>query len=227
MSSSANSRWSRPETVAGFAASAPNPELLRAASTERGRIENGWVLDIGCGAGRNAIPLAQQGWRVLGVDASVPMTVAAAARARAELVGDRCHVAVASMDRLPVRDGSCDLVVAHGIWNLARSEAEFRDAVREAARVARAEAALFVFTFSRRTLPDDAQPVAGSSFVFTQFAGEPQCFLTRAQVELELGAAGFRPDPTFPLRELNRPPPHALPAAPTAPVIHEGLFRRG
>ena len=99
------------------------------------------------------------------------------------------------MESIPARDRSFDLVIAHGIWNLARSAAQFRLALGEAARVAKPGAALFVFTFSRNTLPPQTQPVAGEPFVFTQFSGEPQCFLTEAQLVAELGGVGFVPDP--------------------------------
>jgi hypothetical protein len=128
------------------------------------------------------------------------------------------------MDVLPVRSASVDLVVAHGIWNLARSAAEFRRAVGEAARVARPGAGLFVFTVSRDTLAPEATPVAGESFVFTQFSGEPQCFLTAPELVAELARAGFAPDPAVPLTQHNRRAPGTLVA--TAPVIHEGTFRR-
>jgi len=114
--------------------------------------------------------------------------------------------------------------VAHGIWNLARSGQEFRHAVAEAARVARTGAALFVFTFSRNTLPPSADSVAGEAFVFTQFSGSPQCFLTEDQLLEELRAAGFAPDPELPLRELNRPDRGSL-ACGGGPVIYEGGFK--
>jgi ubiquinone/menaquinone biosynthesis C-methylase UbiE len=127
------------------------------------------------------------------------------------------------MDRLPVADRSFDVVIAHGIWNLARSGAEFRAGVREAARVCRPGAALFVFTFSRHTLPEDVPPVAGETFVYTQFSGSPQCFLTQAQLLSELEAAGFTPDPAVPLTEHNRPRPGQLSSG--GPVIYEGAFR--
>jgi len=149
---------------------------------------------------------------------------AATDRARREGVTDRLQVARAPMDALPVADGSADLVIAHGIWNLARSAAEFRRGVREAARVARAGAALFVFTFSRRTLAAEAEPVAGEPFVFTQFSGEPQCFLTEAQLITELDAVGFVPDRAVPLRELNLPRPGELRVG-MPPVIYEAGFR--
>jgi hypothetical protein len=123
-----------------------------------------------------------------------------------------------------MEDASADLVVAHGIWNLARSAAEFRRAVAEAARIARPAAGLFLFTFSRNTLPPEARPVRGEPFVFTQFSGEPQCFLTEAQVIEELRDAGWERDPPVPLTEYNRPAAGTIPRG--GPVIYEGTFRR-
>ena len=219
----AGSPWSTPATVAGFVQSPPNEALLQAAADE-------WradarLLDIGCGAGRNAVPLARAGWDVYGTDLSLPMVTTAAGRmAAAELAG-RARVLLAPMDRLPFASASFDFIVAHGIWNLARSGDEFRSAVAEAARVACPGCALFLFTFSRHTLVPEAEPVAGESFVFTQFSGQPQCFLTEDEIVRELGAHGFAPDARHPLRELNRLPQGAIHTS-TAPVIYEGVFRR-
>ena len=80
-----------------------------------------------------------------------------------------------------------------------------------------------MFTFSRHTLPPDAEPVSGEPFVFTQFSGQPQCFLTEEQLVSEMGAAGFVREPSVPLTEYNRPGPGAL--AMGAPVIYEAAFR--
>ena len=221
----AGSQWSNPGTVAGFARSAPNAVLMSFAEEELARSTGARVLDIGCGAGRNALPLARLGWRVVGTDLSWPMLSAAASRAREEHLGDRFRGILALMESLPARDRSCDLVIAHGIWNLARSAAQFRAAVDEAARVARPGAGLFVFTFSRHTLPAETQPVAGESFVFTQFSGEPQCFLTDAQLDAELARAGFVRDSAVPFHEYNLPKPGMLSTG-RAPVIYEAAFRR-
>ena len=163
------------------------------------------LLDIGCGAGRNAIPLARAGWRVAGTDLSLAMLTAASSRVTEDSLAARLQLLLAPMDNLPFPSSTFDFIVAHGIWNLARTGREFRDGVREAARVARRGAALFVFTFSRNTLPPTAKPVSGESFVFTQFSGQPQCFLTDEQLVTEMGAAGFLLDPSVPLKELNRP----------------------
>jgi SAM-dependent methyltransferase len=215
--------WSTPEAVAGFVHAAPNATLMQFAQNEQRRGIRGDALDVGCGAARNAVPLALSGWRVFGTDASRPMLEAAAGRADAAGVRDRVHLIRATMASLPIATGSVDMVVAHGIWNLASSGAEFRQAVREGARVARPGAALFVFTFSRHTLPAHVTPVAGETFVFTQFSGQRQCFLTDDQLLEELAAAGYVPDPALPLRELNRP--KGLLHTQSGPVIYEGTFR--
>lgn len=221
----AGSPWSTPGTVAGFARSAPNAVLMTFAEDQWRRAESGWVLDLGCGAGRNAVPIARLGWTVVGADLSWPMLCAAAKRAHEDRLDDRLHLVLAPMESIPARDRSFDLVIAHGIWNLARSAAQFRRALSEAARVAKPGAGLFVFTFSRNTFPPQAEPVAGEPFVFTQFSGEPQCFLTAAQLVAELGRVGFAPDPSVPLREYNRPQPGTLSTG-TMPVIYEAAFRR-
>ena len=238
-------RWSAPETVQGFAKSPPNEVLLRYAETLRdlpakagshkstsrnALVASGFsrkvpiALDLGCGAGRNAVPLARAGWHVVGTDNSRAMLDAAAARRTSERLDDGLDLLHAGMDYLPVADAVADLVIAHGIWNLAASGEQFRRAVREAARVAKPGAGLFIFTFSRNTLPPHLTPVAGERFVFTEFAGEPQCFLTAEELIEELADGGFEPDGVVPLRELNRPAGQVRTIA--GPVIWEGTFRR-
>ena len=209
--------------MAGFLQSPPNATLMRYAHAERARRPFTRILDIGCGAGRNAGPLAEAGLEVIGLDLSSPMLEAAHSRPRA--VSGVLRLTRSGMDHLPIRDHSVDLVIAHGIWNLAASGAEFRRAVREAARVSRPGAGLFVFTFSRNTLDADATPVPGEAFIFNQFSGTPQCFLTEEQLVSELAATGFALDQTtVTLTEHNRPRPEQLRST-GGPVILEGAFR--
>lgn len=218
------SRWNAPDAVAGFAKAPPNEALVRFAAAEWAR-GGRTALDLGCGAGRNAVPLALAGWEVLGIDDSQPMLDGAARRARQVGVGANVRLARAAMDRLPAPDRSFDLIVAHGIWNLARTAAEFRRAVREAARVARPGAGVFVFTFSRNTFGADVTPVPGEPFVFTEFSGQPQCFVTAEQLVTELADAGFAPERAVPLTEYNRAAGSMLSLG-GPPVIYEAAFRR-
>jgi hypothetical protein len=83
-----------------------------------------------------------------------------------------------------------------------------------------------VFTFSRTTLADDVTPVEGEEFVFTEFSGTPQCFLTAQQLINELANAGFVQDSAVPLTECNRPAERARRIG-GSPVIWEGTFRYG
>lgn len=211
------SSWDAENVVARFSVSAGNETLHRFAEEEFEKRSEYQALDIGCGAGSNAIPLAKIGWKLLGLDRSLPMLEAAKKRAEQEGVAGRTDFQYATMENLPVETASQDLIIAHGIWNLAPSAVEFRKAVREAARVARSGAALFIYTFSRSTFPPDVQPVEGEEFVFTEFSGTPQCFLTEQQLTEELQAAGFLPETG--ITEYERIPGGK-------PAILEAIFRR-
>jgi SAM-dependent methyltransferase len=217
-------RWEDAGVVRGFSTAAPNEVLLEFVRTEVARKPGLRILDLGCGAARNAAPMAAEGATVVGIDVASPMLEAARRRVADAGLDRRVAFLRAPMDQLPLRDASVDLVVAHGVWNLARSAAEFRRAIAEAARVARPGAGLFVFTFSRATLPPGDEPVPGEAFVFTQFAGEPQCFLTEEELLAELVLAGFEKDPPGPLTEYNRPVPGRT-LTRGGPVIYEGTFR--
>src|SRR6187549_971866 len=107
----AGSPWSTPDTVAGFVRSPPNDVLLKAAADDLDRADDRRLLDIGCGAGRNAVPLARMGWDVLGTDLSRPMLVAAHNRVTSGGDGGRLWLALAPMDSLPVASECIDFIV--------------------------------------------------------------------------------------------------------------------
>jgi SAM-dependent methyltransferase len=218
-------RWEDPNTVCGFATGAPNANLVAFARRVLRERPGATCLDLGCGAARNALPLAQLGFRVTATDLSEPMLEAARKRVRDAGQDERVDLVPCAMAPLPFPDAAFDLVVAHGIWNLARSDAEFRAAVAEGARVAKPGAGLFLFTFSRNTLPPDARPDPGQRFAFSSWNGEPQIFLTDAEIVDELARAGFERDAPGPLAEYNvRPGAARGPGGP--PTILEGTFER-
>ncbi len=78
------------------------------------------VLDLGCGAGLDAIVASRRvgaGGRVVGVDFS-PDMVLKARRAVDEDGADNLEVVVAGGECLPLHTGSIDLVLVNGIFNL-------------------------------------------------------------------------------------------------------------
>lgn len=92
------------------------------------------VVDIGCGAGMDLLLAARRigpYGRAIGVDMTEAMRERAAAGARA---AECDHVEVVDGDatRLPVRDGSVDVVISNGVLNLVPDKGR---AVAEIARV--------------------------------------------------------------------------------------------
>ncbi len=215
----ADAPWNTPEMVARLSATPPNARLMHFAAGEWRKGTGNALLDIGSGAGCNAIPLAQAGWHVTGIDLSEPMLAAARRRANERDLAEQLHFIQAAMDHLPLADNRFDFIVAHGIWNFSRSANEFRAGVREAARVAKPGAPLFVYTFARSALSRDMQPLPNETFVFAESAGRPRCFLTKSQLLEELHPAGFAQEPGCPITEYPRQPDSNKPA------ILEGIFR--
>lgn len=217
-------RWEAPETVDAFVSAKPNKVLMTLVEELLGEEGGLRVLDIGCGAGRNAIPMAELGADVVGTDLSEPMLAAARRLAASSLAAERLRFVTAGIAPLPFGDDEFDLIVAHGIWNLSISDQELRAGIAEAARVSAPGATLFLFTFSRNTLAKHLKPVEGQRFIYTEFNGEPQCFLTEDEVFEELQRRGFEREVDEPLTEYNRPPDGQMRTG--GPVIYEGIFRR-
>lgn len=79
-----------------------------------------FALDVGCGAGREAIFLARQGFRVTGVDLSEEAL--RIAQERAEKAGVRVEWKLGNALELPVPDASVDLVNDRGCFHMITEE---------------------------------------------------------------------------------------------------------
>jgi ubiquinone/menaquinone biosynthesis C-methylase UbiE len=91
------------------------------------------VLDLGCGAGLDSLIAAQRvgpEGRVVGVDFSDTM-LAHARQAAAEAGTDNVEFHQAEGEKLPLEDGSIDVVLVNGIFNLnPERHALFRELAR-------------------------------------------------------------------------------------------------
>jgi ubiquinone/menaquinone biosynthesis C-methylase UbiE len=138
------------------------------------------VLDVGCGTGRLSLALAERaGAKVWGVDASPEMLAQARAKAPSGAAFKE-----APAESLPFKDGWFERVVLWLVIHLVDREA----ALAEARRVLGTDGRLVVATFDEshfdafwlnRYLPS-IEPIDRARFP------------TRAELERELAAAGFR-----------------------------------
>jgi demethylmenaquinone methyltransferase/2-methoxy-6-polyprenyl-1,4-benzoquinol methylase len=160
------------------------------------------VLDICCGTGDLLLALEQtRGGPVLGSDFCHPMLTVA----RTKIERRRAKAAVFESDalRLPVRDGSLDLVtVAFGFRNLVNYEAglrEMRRVLRPQGMAAilefsqprnRAFAAIYHF-YSRRILPSIGAALSGSREAYAYLPESVRKFPGAAELADQMRGAGF------------------------------------
>lgn len=83
------------------------------ALVESGRIKPGKAIDLGCGAGANAIYLAQQGFEVTGVDYA--KAAIEKARGRAEEAGVQVNFLVDDLTDLRHVSGQFDFLLDYGV----------------------------------------------------------------------------------------------------------------
>jgi len=116
---------------------------IRAALEREGVKPGARLLDVGCGGGLIANPLAAAGFRVKGVDRSAPSLESARAHASP---GADVEYAVADALKLDEPDGAYDVVL---LMDLLEHLDEPARAVAEAARVLKPGGLLFFHTFNR------------------------------------------------------------------------------
>ena len=96
-------RWEDAGVVRGFSTASANEVLLGFVRAELARRPGLRVLDVGCGAARNAAPMAAEGAMVVGTDVAWPMLEAARQRVKAAGLTRRVALVRAPMDGLPLR----------------------------------------------------------------------------------------------------------------------------
>jgi SAM-dependent methyltransferase len=173
------------ENRADAAASSLVRELL--ATRKTGPQE--WAVDVGCGAGRAFLPLAEAGYRVIGIDPTSRCIELSLRRARlTEIIA---YPIQASAARLPLRASSATFVFAFGtLFHL--SLVELLLALQEIRRVLRTggEANLHFLDIDdwRRSLGKEVDP---GQVPVPSYRAVVTCFCSRQAIEEWLGQAGL------------------------------------
>jgi ubiquinone/menaquinone biosynthesis C-methylase UbiE len=186
----------------------PREQALAAAALS-GCPAGGALLDVACGFGRHAVPLAGAGFRVTGVDRSAPLLAeaerrAAAADAGAGGAGSGPRLVQADYRELPFADASFDAAL-----NLYTSlgflgDAEDTKVLTEVARVLRPGGRLVVETLHRdllvRTFAERGWELLGEGrLLLEQRTFDPVGGVTQTTQTL-IDKAGERESRTFEVR---------------------------
>jgi 2-polyprenyl-6-hydroxyphenyl methylase/3-demethylubiquinone-9 3-methyltransferase len=202
-------------------------ELLR--SWAGGRLRGATVVDLGCGGGLLAEPLAAGGARVVGVELGLASVAAARAHRPAAGADGRLLYVRADAQRAPLSDACADLVVAADLLEHVPS---WRSVVAEAARLLRPGGLLFVNTLARswraRLL---AVLVAEGIGLVPRGTHDPRLFIRPDELVDEAGARGLElvrllgERPRI-WRTLRTRAVHLAPARSTA-LSYSALFTKG
>lgn len=165
-----------------FASREPSWGVRRFAAFLRGRGAKR-VLDIGCGAGRNLIFLAREGFEVHGLDSSKEALRICRERLAAE--GLRAALVEADMGAIPYPDGFFDAAIA--IAALYHNTLEgIRRAIAEIHRVLREGGyALLEFKSKRSFRYGEGREIEPDTFIHTtgEDAGIPHHYSDRGEIE--------------------------------------------
>jgi SAM-dependent methyltransferase len=138
----------------------PWPEVESFLGGRTGRLG----LDVGCGNGRHAGPLADRVERVVGVDASVELLGLAGERATSRGYADAFDPVVGDAARLPVRSGTVDLAVYVATLHHLPTRALRRESLSELGRVLGPGGRALVSAWSATHDRFDADPDAREGF---------------------------------------------------------------
>ncbi|WP_166902691.1 class I SAM-dependent methyltransferase [Mycobacterium sp. DL440] len=141
----------RQETPPPWSIGTPQPELARLI--EEGKV-HGEVLDSGCGHAALSLTLAEQGYTVVGLDAS-PTAIAAAAASAAQRGLTTASFAQADMTAFTGYDGRFNTVLDSGLLHALPIDG--REAYIQAIHRASApDARLYILAFATRPFADGA-----------------------------------------------------------------------
>jgi SAM-dependent methyltransferase len=202
--------WEGEEIVDRFAAREPDKRLLSIIERydEPSRIR---VLDLGCAGGRNAEPLAEQGFDIVAVDMSKAMVMHTRDRV-ASVLGRR------EADRRVLVGRMEDL---SRLYHSATTREQWDDALSETARVLKAGGLLLVAVFSPRTDPkgEGITRVSGEQHLYDGLHSGRHYLVEPDALDAAMAERGI--EPVEPTRSV------VVPLETGQRVTVNGLYRKG
>jgi 2-polyprenyl-6-hydroxyphenyl methylase/3-demethylubiquinone-9 3-methyltransferase len=190
-------RWRRStgstRSASPTSATRPAPASSAAAATRRlpGRWPASRILDVGCGAGLAAEPLARLGAAVTGIDPS-PRDGRGGGPPRAETGAAGIAYEAATLDEVAASGRRFDLVLALEVVEHVPDVPAFLAAAAEAAR----PGGLVVLSTLSRTLASFAGAIVGAEYLLgwlPRGTHSWRAFLTPAELARHLRRVGLRP----------------------------------
>lgn len=186
--------WEQPDVVDKFSDRKVDHRLEKFCETiDVGQLS---ILDIGCAAGRNSVWLAQRQATVYALDSSSAMVQRTRERLTPFVTNPSSQVLLGSMSDLsPFEDKSFDMVLAFGIFQEARTYAEWQQALSETARVLKEGGHCFVANFSPDSQPQGValKQVAEHSYEGFSSQEKSMILLKTKVLDSEFAAVGLMP----------------------------------
>ncbi len=168
------------------------------------------AVDFGCGTGRNLIPLAEKGWRVIGVDLSLDMLREFQAKSKSTLQVEPVAIR-ANMTNLDFfADGFADAVLCmYSSLGMVQGRSNRRSFMRHASRILNTKGKFFVHVHNRGSWLQDPSGVRRTVFDWFRakrdsswelgdsvyaYRGLPSMFLhiySERELRSDLRASGF------------------------------------
>ena len=185
--------WNNPEIVCYFSGKPPDPMVVeRLSRIPIPHTKN--LLDVGCGAGRNAIAAIALGFRVHMCDPNPAMIRVTASRL-APLIGRTTinrRLIYAIMTSLPYHDCMFDAIIACGVLHQASSLDEYRRAIRELSRVAHDGCVITLNVFTNKVMDPRFRKITGEPYSVITFEGLPMTLLSRDVLYMLMEEQGLK-----------------------------------
>ena len=123
------------------------------------------AVDFGCGTGRNLIPLAERGWRVVGVDLSLDMLREFKAKAKSTIQVEPVAIRANMAELEFFADGFADAVLCmYSSLGMVQGRSNRRSFMKHASRILNAEGKFFVHVHNRGSWLRDPSGVRRTVF---------------------------------------------------------------